>query len=299
MNDQLIPLKELVDYEIKRGEVSIKHFDGVREIRVDAAQVDAYASTSDINLKIKENIIPKLNANFPGIKAEFRGQAEAAEKSGASMGIITGILVLLMLLILSLNFNSVWQGLMFFPIILIGPFCAILGHGIEHEPFSLLSVWGVIALMGVLVNDAVVFLDKYNRAIKRGVNTVDAAFEAGTSRFRAILLTSITTIAGLYPLIQEPSFQAQFLVPMAVSVAYGVLFGTVFILLFFPVLILFFNDVRKAFKWLWTGVKPMPEDVEPSMIDLRRDADIMKYENIEGGQVDLSGNFDDLNTEEV
>ena len=68
---------------------------------------------------------------------------------------------MLMLLILSLNFNSLWQGLMFIPIILIGPFCAMLGHGIEHQPFSLLSVWGVIALMGVLVNDAVVFLDKY------------------------------------------------------------------------------------------------------------------------------------------
>jgi len=270
---QNIPIRELLDYKIVRGEVNIKHFDGVREIRVDAAQVDAYASTSDINLKIKEQIIPKLNANYPGVKAEFRGQAEAAEKSGSSMAIITSILILLMLLILSLNFNSVWQGIMFFPIIFIGPFCAMLGHGMEHEPFSLLSVWGVIALMGVLVNDAVVFLDKYNRSLKAGMNTVDAAFEAGTSRFRAILLTSITTIAGLYPLIKEPSFQAQFLIPMAISVAYGVLFGTIFILLFFPVLILFFNDVRKAFKWLWTGVKPMPEDVESTMIDLKRDAD--------------------------
>lgn len=275
---QMIPLKELVEYEIKRGEVNIKHFDGKREIRVDAAQIDAYASTSDINLKIKENIIPELKANFPGVTTEFRGQAEAAEKSGGSMAIITGILVMLMLLILSLNFNSIWQGFMFFPIILLGPFCAILGHGIEHEPFSLLSVWGVIALMGVLVNDAVVFLDKYNRALKAGMNTVDAAYEAGTSRFRAILLTSITTIAGLYPLIKEPSFQAQFLVPMAISVAYGVLFGTLFILLFFPVLILFFNDVRKAFKWLWTGVKPAPEDVEPSMIDYKRDNDVTEFE---------------------
>ncbi|MCL4857537.1 MAG: efflux RND transporter permease subunit, partial [Flavobacteriales bacterium] len=119
---QLIPLKELVKYDIERGVVNIKHFDGEREIRVDAAQVDAYASTSDINLKIKEQIIPKLYANFPGITVEFRGQAEAAEKSGSSMAIIGIVLVLLMLLILSLNFNSLWQGLMFFPIILSGPF---------------------------------------------------------------------------------------------------------------------------------------------------------------------------------
>jgi len=271
---QLIPLKELVKYDIERGVVNIKHFDGEREIRVDAAQVDAYASTSDINLKIKEQIIPKLYANFPGITVEFRGQAEAAEKSGSSMAIIGIVLVLLMLLILSLNFNSLWQGLMFFPIILSGPFFAILGHGIEHAPFSLLSVWGVIALIGVLVNDAIVFLDKYNRNLRDGMCIEDAVVDAGISRFRAIMLTSITTIAGLYPLILEPSFQAQFLVPMAISVAYGVLFGTIFILLFFPLLILLFNDVRKTFKWFWEGRKPMQYDVEPTLIDLKREKEL-------------------------
>lgn len=271
---QLIPLKELVKYDIERGVVNIKHFDGEREIRVDAAQVDAYASTSDINLKIKEQIIPKLYANFPGITVEFRGQAEAAEKSGSSMAIIGIVLVLLMLLILSLNFNSLWQGLMFFPIILSGPFFAILGHGIEHAPFSLLSVWGVIALIGVLVNDAIVFLDKYNRNLRDGMCIEDAVVDAGTSRFRAIMLTSITTIAGLYPLILEPSFQAQFLVPMAISVAYGVLFGTIFILLFFPLLILLFNDVRKTFKWFWEGKKPVQYEVEPTLMDLKREKEL-------------------------
>ena len=118
------------------------------------------------------------------------------------------------------------------------------------------------------------FLDKYNRNLRDGMNIEDAAVDAGTSRFRAIMLTSITTIAGLYPLILEPSFQAQFLVPMAISVAYGVLFGTIFILLFFPLLILFFNDTRKAFKMLWTGVKPNPIDVEPTMMDLVRQKEL-------------------------
>lgn len=278
LNNQLIPLRELIDYDIKRGEVSIKHYDGVREIVVDAAQKDAYASTSEINLMINEKIVPKLEANFPNVEVEFRGQAREAEKSGGSMALIAGILILLMLLILSLNFNSVWQGLMFFLIIFIGPFCAMLGHGMEHIPFSLLSVWGVIALMGILVNDAVVFLDMYNSFLRQGQSIEDAVYNAGISRFRAILLTSITTIAGLYPLIKEPSFQAQFLVPMAVSVAYGVLFGTLIILIFFPTLILFFNDVRKAFKWLWTGIKPTPLEVEPAIIDLNHNKDFGDYE---------------------
>ena len=103
----------------------------------------------------------------------------------------------------------------------------------------------MIALMGILVNDAVVFLDTYNRNLKAGMNVMDAIYEAGLSRFRPIILTSVTTVAGLYPLILENSFQAQFLIPMAIAVAYGVLFGTFFILMFFPVLVLGMNDLKK------------------------------------------------------
>jgi len=266
---QLIPFHELVDYSIERGEVAIRHFDGEREIRVDASLKDKLGSTSKINEKIIGTVFPFMEANYPSVQLEMRGQMQGAEKSMNSMMIILIILIVLMLIILSLNFKSLWQGMIFFFIILIGPFCAMLGHGIEHKPVSMFSAWGIIALMGILVNDAVVFLDKYNKNLASGMNITDAVFNAGKSRFRAILLTSITTIAGLYPLILEGSFQAQFLIPMAIAVAYGVLFGTVIILLFFPMLILYFNDVRKAFKWLWTGVKPSPEEVEPHIMDIK------------------------------
>lgn len=293
-NDQLIPLRELVDYEIKRGEVSIKHYNGVREIVVDAAQVDALASTSDFVNDIEDNILPSLGSKFKSVDYEFRGQALNARKSRKEMNTVVSILIFLMILILSLNFNSFWQGLLFLPIMLIGPFCAMLGHGLENVPFSLLSVWGVIALLGILVNDAIVFLDKYNRNLKEGLMPVDAVYNAGMKRFRPILLTSLTTIAGLYPLIREQSFQAQFLIPMAVSVAYGVFFGTLFILIFFPTLILFSNDVRKAFKWLWTGVKPSMLDVEPAIIDQRRDVENSK--ELKTGEERLNGNEELANT---
>ena len=98
----------------------------------------------------------------------------------------------------------------------------------------------------------------------------EAAYEAGMARFRAIVLTSLTTVVGLYPLIKETSFQAQFLIPMAISVAYGVLIGTFVILMFFPVLILVFNDVRRGIKWFWTGDKPSREDVERVVMDGKR-----------------------------
>jgi len=145
-----------------------------------------------------------------------------------------------------------------------------VGHGIQGIPISLLSAWGLVALSGVIINDAVVFLDRFNRNMKSGQSLKEATYEAGIARFRPIVLTSITTVLGLFPLLLEGSFQAQFLIPMAASIAYGVLFGTLIMLLFFPVLILVFNDIRRAAKWLWTGTKPAPESVERVVIDLQK-----------------------------
>ena len=154
----------------------------------------------------------------------------------------------------------------------IGIFSAMLGHGIVGKPFSILSIWGVVALIGILVNDAVVMLDQFNRNLSNGNSINSAVIKAGKSRFRAIILTTITTVAGLYPLIMETSFQAQFLIPMAISVAYGVLFGTIIILFYFPALILYFNDIRRARWWLWRGGQDAPSkiEVEPVTKNLQR-----------------------------
>jgi len=108
----------------------------------------------------------------------------------------------------------------------------------------------------------IVMLDRYNRNLENGLNITDAVIKAGTSRFRAIILTTITTFVGLAPLIMEKSFQAQFLVPMAISVAFGVLFGTIILLLYFPSLILYFNDIRRARLWLWNGGNAPPAKIE-------------------------------------
>jgi multidrug efflux pump subunit AcrB len=140
---------------------------------------------------------------------------------------------------------------------------AIIGHGLVGIPVSLLSAFGMIALIGVLVNDAIVFLDRYNDLLLEGYQPKEAIIESATSRFRPILLTSLTTVAGLLPMIAEKSMQAQFLIPMATSIAFGVLFGTIFILFFYPAAILFWNETRCFFKrvWLWEKVDPL--SVEP------------------------------------
>jgi multidrug efflux pump subunit AcrB len=193
------------------------------------------------------------------------GQAEEAADSGEQLGIAFLISIILIIITITLNFKSFYQARLILMVVPIGLFSAILGHWICNRPFSIMSIWGVIALVGILVNDAVVMLDKYNRNIKDGMNMKESVIGAGNSRFRAIILTTITTFFGLFPLILEKSFQAQFLVPMAISVAFGVLFGTLILLLYFPSLILYFNDIRRARWWLWRGGEnpPTKMEVEP------------------------------------
>ena len=259
---QEIPLQELVDYRIERGETAIKHYNGEREIVVEAELSDPYASAPEVLDNIRADIIPNLLSTFDGVNIAFRGQQRDANKSMGSMMVLLAVALFMMLLVIALNFGSTVQAFIIFAVLPAGICGSILGHGIVGKPVSILSAWGMIALMGILVNDAVVFLDKFNRLVKEGLSVKEAIYEAGLARFRPIILTSLTTVAGLYPLILEKSFQAQFLVPMAVSVAYGVLFGTYFILVFFPALVLAVNDLKRSVKWLWTGKKPKMIDVE-------------------------------------
>jgi multidrug efflux pump subunit AcrB len=270
-----IPLKEVTDYSLERGEVSIRHYNGKREILIEGDLIDPYASVPEILQNVKKEIIPNLEANFPGVEVSFRGQQRNADKSSKSGGLYAIIAIFIMFLIIALNFNSVYQAFLIVFMLPLGVFGAILGHGIENLPVSILSAWGIIALLGILVNDSVVYLDTYNRNLLDGMSVKEAIYDAGIRRFRPIILTSITTVVGLYPLILENSFQAQFLIPMATSVAYGVLFGTIFILLFFPVIVLVMNDVRRGLYWLWNGTKISRIDVEPV---IQRKDEIKKIE---------------------
>lgn len=268
---QEFPLKELADYSIKRGKIKINHIDGKKEIRIDARLVDSELS-GQVNSQIKRDVLPKLLSMFPNVNYQIKGQAERAQDSGERLGIAFLISIILIMMTISLNFKSFYQSRLILMVVPVGVFSALLGHGIVGKPFSTLSVWGVVALVGILVNDAVVMLDKFNKNLAMGMPIKEAVLKAGISRFRAITLTTITTVAGLYPLILETSFQAQFLIPMAISVAYGVLFGTIILLLYFPPLILYFNDIKRTRKWIWEGGENAPnwKDVEPVLENQKR-----------------------------
>ncbi|WP_421878170.1 efflux RND transporter permease subunit [Marinoscillum sp.] len=276
-NGQEFPLNQVADYRIERGVSGIKHFNSSRAVTVEADLQDPFAEVPPILQKIQNTIIPELKAQFPTVTVDYGGQSKESARAGQEIGLYFGGAFLLIFFILMITFRSFYQAFLIASMIPLGWFGAMFGHGVEswisgrELPVSLLSVWGMVALSGVIINDAVVFLAKFNSLVKdEGMTVYQAAYNAGLARFRAIMLTSLTTVLGLYPLIKETSFQAQFLIPMAISVAYGVLIGTFIILVFFPVLILFFNDVRRALKWFWTGKKPSREEVERVLLDEQR-----------------------------
>jgi len=210
-------------------------------------------------------VIPEIIKDYPEVQTAMGGQGEEGMDGIKWFLFAFAASIVMMLIILSLNFSSFYQARLIVMVIPVGFFGAVLGHGIEGFNFSMLGLFGVIALAGVLVNDSVVMLDTYNRLLRNGVDPKIAAYECGKSRFRPVILTTITTVAGLYPLILEDSFQAQFLVPMAITIAYGVLFGTLILVFFFPPLILFLNDMKRSRWWLWRGGKYPPSrmEVEP------------------------------------
>lgn len=265
------PLSELANYEIRRGPVNIQHYNMSREVRIDANLVDAYAPVPPIIEEIRTKIVPRMQEMYPGIEIEYQGQQRDSDEATADLQKYFGIAFMIIILIIMIHFKSFSQGTIILMMIPLGWLGAVWGHGIEGYPVSMLSAWGMVALSGVIINDAVVFLSRYNSLIKEGRKVEDAVYEAGLARFRAIILTTITTTVGLYPIIMEGSFQAQFLIPMAIALAYGVMIGTMFILVLFPVLILVLNDLRRFLYRLWTGNTKTAEELEPANIFERRE----------------------------
>mgnify|MGYP001051727490 FL=1 len=260
------PLIELADYHLERGPVAINRYNGSREIRVEAETVDPYASVPEILDKIDREIMPELMSRYTGIRYMDQGQAKASNEALSKVSGYFLIAFIIIVFLMILHFKSINQTLIIIAMIPLSMLGVFWGHGIHDKPLSIISLWGMIALTGVIINDAIVFLAKYDNLLLKGHKVHDAIVEAGKLRLRPIILTSITTSVGLFPIILEKSVQAQFLIPMAISLAYGVFIGTIFILIFFPVLIMLLNDVRVYFKYLWTGERPERESVEVAIM---------------------------------
>ncbi|MCP4975905.1 MAG: efflux RND transporter permease subunit [Maribacter sp.] len=258
-----VPIKEIANYSIERGDVAINRLEGRREIQLTADLQDAKTtSATDIMAEIQSDIMPEILSKYPTVSPSYEGQNREAGKMMKSLNAV-GIAVLLLIYItIAFTFRSFSQPLM---LLLLVPFSITAvgwGHWIHGFPINILSGLGVIALIGIMVNDGLVLIGKFNGNLRQGMNFDDALFEAGRSRFRAIFLTSVTTIAGLAPLMLETSRQAQFLIPMAISIAYGIAFATVLTLIMLPIFLAFSNKVKVSSKWLKTGKDITKEEVE-------------------------------------
>ena len=265
-------LDEIATYRFVRGIQQINRFNGGREIRVEASLKNPDTPVPPINERIRQDIIPPILKQFKTIRISFEGQAKENRRFQNDMGFYMPVALFLMFLIVTLVFRSFVQTFIIFLMIPFGLFFAMLGHFIEGLPLSLLSIFGIIALSGIIINDGVVFIDRMNRNLRVGMPFGGALYSAGLSRFRPILLTSITTVVGLYPIVLEQSRQAQFLRPMAVSVAYGVLFVTVVILMILPIILSLTNDIRVGLLWFWNGTRPSTTSVEPAYREGRKRA---------------------------
>ena len=262
------PFSELAEYNIERGITSINHLDRRREIKVEASLADEKIDLPPILTEIQNEVLPRILAQVQGVQASFGGQSRDQAKFQKSMQRAFPIALLGMFILVVLVFRSYLQAIVIFSLIPLGILGAIWGHGIQGIQLNTLSIYGIIALSGIIINDSIVFMDQINRNLRNGEKVMDAVFNAGVSRLRPIILTTITTAFGLAPLILETSRQAQFLIPMAVSVAYGLLFGTFILLIVFPATFLVINKIRFWVANLFSDTPITYEMVEPAVKEL-------------------------------
>ncbi len=263
------PFSELAEYSISRGVSVINRLDRMQEIRVEAAQADVTDDLPPILAEIENEVLPRIREEVPGIFVSFEGQSRSQSQEMGSMAVAFPLALLGMFLLVVLVFRSYVQAGLIFSLIPLGILGAVWGHGIQGMQVNMLSLYGVIALSGIIINDSIVFVDQINRYLRDGRKLFDAVYDAGIARLRPILLTTMTTALGLAPLMLEKSRQAQFLKPMAASVAYGLLFGTFILLIILPTGYLAINRLRLAWARGVQGEKEaVPESVEPAVREL-------------------------------
>ncbi len=269
LNGNEFPFSELATYKIERGLTSISHLNRKREIKVEANQANHEDDLPPILAEIEIEVLPRVLGQVQGITAQFEGQSRDQAKIQKSMKTAFPMALMGMFILVILVFRSYAQSLIIFSLIPIGMLGAIWGHGIQGLQINMLSLFGIIALSGIIINDSIVLVDRINKNLRAGQKVYDAVYNAAISRLRPILLTTLTTALGLAPLILETSRQAQFLIPMAVSVAYGLLFGTFILLLILPASFLVLNSLRIRSASIVNQKAMTSEEVEPAVKELQ------------------------------
>lgn len=239
-----IPFTALASAEIEPGYSKLTRIDGQRAVTVGGAVNRDFAEPDSIAQELKTQYLPTLAQKYPGLSYKVDGMTEESTKIFRSLFIGFGLALFGIYALLAIPLKSYLQPLIIMGVIPFGIIGAIIGHLAFGLPMGMMSFFGIIALSGVVVNDSLIMVDFINRAIANGSGVVDAVIASGTRRYRAIMLTSLTTFFGLVPMLLEDSIQAQFLIPMAVSLSFGIIFATIITLVLIPCLYVILEDFK-------------------------------------------------------
>jgi multidrug efflux pump subunit AcrB len=268
-----VPFSQVAVVEPGRGFASIRRVDRNRAINVTASTDAAVTSSGQVIADLQARILPDVLASYPGVFFSFEGSQ--AEQIDAIAGLQRGFLLALLMIfaLLAVPLRSYTQPIIIMSAIPFGLVGAVWGHFIMGIDVTMMSMFGLVALSGVVVNDSLIMVDFINRKRRLHPDIAVAAREAGVNRFRPILLTSMTTFVGLFPLMNSTSFDAAFMKPMSVSLGFGVLFATVITLILVPTAFLILDDIQRAMRTLFglresvaqLEVKPPPGGALPDV----------------------------------
>ena len=250
-----VPFAVVAELSMGRGPADIRRVDRNRAVNVTANVNENRSNSNEIIADLQHTFLPDLARSLPGLKFSFEGEQRHQQDTLSDLADGFLIALLAIFALLAVPLRSYLQPLIIMSAIPFGLVGAILGHLLLGMDLTIISMFGIVALAGVVVNDSLVLVDYVNRRRREGLSAEQALRLGGRSRFRPILLTSVTTFLGLTPLLLEKSIQAQFLMPMAVSLAFGVLFATVIALIVLPSAYMILEDLLTLFSWL-TGRQP-------------------------------------------
>jgi len=247
-----VPLAQVASVESGRAYTTINRRNGRRTVTV-TANVEPLSQTSQVKDTLESDVLPGLAARFPGLSYRWAGRQQDMAESTFSL--FSGLILALfgIYALLAVPFESYYQPIVVMIAIPFGIVGAVLGHILMGYALSLMSMMGIVALCGVVVNDSLVLIDYANRRRKEGASPSQAIHRAGSRRFRPIMLTTLTTFGGLAPMIFETSRQARFMIPMAISLGFGILFATAITLVIVPCLYLMAEDAARALRWVYSG----------------------------------------------
>lgn len=263
-----VPLLSVAEIEYGPGFAVINRTNGMRKVSVTAEVNYARANPTEIFQDLEAKTFPQISADHPRVFISLQGEKKKSSESLGSLFVTYPLALMGIYIIIASIFRSYIQPLVIMFTVPFGIIGAVLGHLLMGYDLTLMSVFGIVALSGVVVNDAIVLIECVNNYLAGGMPFFDALQRGGARRFRAVILTTLTTVGGLSSLLFERDMQARFLIPMAISLAGGIIFATVLTLLLIPCLMGALNDARRFLAWLKTGEWPDPTSVEPARLRL-------------------------------